>query len=86
MTAMNAFEALIPETSGLAEQFLTQGPQRALDLLKKELPLMSILLPPGHKRRSKSNQNLGVQNPLMFKKEVDENSQEDRVRDDKSLE
>lgn len=47
---------------------------------------MSILLPPGYKRRSKSNQNLGVQNPLMFKKEVDENSQEERVRDDKSLE
>jgi len=57
---MSPLETLIPETTGLAEQVLTQGPQRALDLLNKDLPLMSILLPPGYKRRSKSNQNLGV--------------------------
>ena len=86
MTAMNG--GTMPEAAGLAEQVLTQGPQRALDLMNKDLPLMNILLPnaAGLKRRSKSNQNLGVQSPLMFKKEVDENSQEERIRDDKSLE
>ena len=86
MTSMSQLETLIPETAGLAEQVLAKGPQRALDLIKKDLPLMSMLLPSGQKRRSKSNQNLGVQNPLMFKKEIDDKSQEERVRNDKSLE
>lgn len=43
-------------------------------------------MPAGLKRRSKSNQNLAIENPLQFKKEVDENSQEGRIRDEKSLE
>ena len=45
-----------------------------------------MFVPSGFKRRSKSNQNLNVENPLLFKKEVDENSQEGRIRDEISLE
>ncbi len=47
---------------------------------------MDLIMPAGMKRRSKSNQNLAIENPLLFKKEVDENSQEGRIRDEKSLE
>ena len=54
--------------------------------MSKEFPLMDMLVPSGFKRRSKSNQNLTIENPLQFKKEVDENSQEGRTREEKSLE
>ena len=83
----NDEEMKMPETTEIAEQVLTKGPQNVLDnILNKDLQVMSLYQSQGFKRRSKSNQNLAISNPLLFKKEVDENSQEDRVRDEKSLE
>jgi hypothetical protein len=55
-------------------------------MINKDIPIMDLIMPAGMKRRSKSNQNLAIENPLLFKKEVDENSQEGRIRDEKSLE